>query len=329
MSENKKSSYLYILKILEEFSDENHPLTHKEIIDLVYQEYGLELERKSVASSLKILEDSGYDINKGNRNGFYLLERNFNESEVSFLVDAIFSSREISGKQARELSKKVYSCLSKYKRRDYEYLFKSDEINRTDNKNIFFNIEIINEAIKRKKVVKFKYKDFDENGNETLRYNGFKFHVCPYYVVNNYGKYYLLARRRKYDVLSVFRLDYIRDPEIMEDGEFLDIKDITQYKNGFDIAEYLNSHVYLFGGEVCNAKLELKNTAAISYVKDWFGNNASIKKENNKLIARIKCNENALFYWAIQYSQSVKVIYPDYLVDRIKKALDEIVKDYK
>ncbi len=56
MIQNKKSSILLILKVLEEYTDENHYLTQKEIVDKVSQLYGIEIERKSVGSSLMLRE---------------------------------------------------------------------------------------------------------------------------------------------------------------------------------------------------------------------------------------------------------------------------------
>ena len=183
MIENKKASILLVLKVLEEYSDENHYLTHQNIIDKIDELYGIELERKSIASSLLLLEELDYDIVKGPRGGFALLSRNLESSEVTFLVDAIFSSKSISGKQARELTKKVSSGLSKYDRKSYEYLNKSSEIVRTTNAEVFYNIEVINEAIKRGKWVGFKYVDYDENGNETLRFNGYVYHCSPWSIL--------------------------------------------------------------------------------------------------------------------------------------------------
>jgi len=328
MSENKKSALYYIYKILEEFSDQDHLLTNNDIIEYLENDYEIFLERKAVSNNIALLEEVGFDIFRGEQGGVCLLSRKFDESEIKFIVDAIFSSREISGKQAKALADKVSDCLSKYQRKSYDYLFKSSDINRTNNKSIFYNIEILHEAIKNRKVVRFKYKDFDENGNETVRFNGFLYYVSPYYLVNNFGKYYLLCRRRKYDSLTVFRLDYIRDPEIFEGGEYNDIKEISQYRNGFELTEYLNNHVYLFGGDVVNAKLELKDSQAIGYVKDWFGSNVTILKEGEKLIARIKCDENALYYWALQYIEHVKVVFPIELANKIKESLRKTADEY-
>ena len=54
MIENKKASILLILKVLQEYSDEEHFLTQQDIIDKVDELYGIELERKSVAFSISL-----------------------------------------------------------------------------------------------------------------------------------------------------------------------------------------------------------------------------------------------------------------------------------
>ena len=43
----KKLSIIYILKILQEYSDENHLLTQNDIAQKLYLIYGMECERKS------------------------------------------------------------------------------------------------------------------------------------------------------------------------------------------------------------------------------------------------------------------------------------------
>ena len=61
---NKKMSLLCILQILREYSDENHPLTQAQIISKIVNNYGLELERKSIGANIESLIDFGFDIIK-------------------------------------------------------------------------------------------------------------------------------------------------------------------------------------------------------------------------------------------------------------------------
>lgn len=327
MIDNKKSSLVLILKVLEEYSDENHYLTQKEIISKVYDMYNISLERKSVSNSLNLLMDLDYDINKSPKGGYALLSRQFDASEVRFLNDAIFSSKAITGKQASQLSKKVYSCLSKYQREDYSYILKSGEISRTDNSELFLNVETIQEAIKQNKMVSFQYITYDQDGNKTTKWGKYRYKVSPYYLVNNFGKYYLLCSTPRYGTLSIYRIDYVLNVQV-EDTPLIPIRSLDKLKD-FDISKYLNEHIYLFSSEVVDATLLINEPNAIQCIDDWFGKSAKIYKSDNKLYVNIKCNEDALFYWILQYGKQVKLLSPTSLVNRLKEHLNEQIKMYQ
>ena len=321
---NKKSSLILILKVLEEYTDEDHLLTQQQIIDKISQLYNIDLERKSVSNSISLLIELGYDIVSIPRKGYCLLSRLFDDSEITFLIDAIFSSKSISGKQAEQLANKCSSILSKYKRKNYSYLYKSEEINRTDNKYVFLTIEIISEAIKNKKCISFQYLSYDEDCKLNYRYNGYKYIVSPYYLINNFGRYYLICHRKKYNKIINFRIDYIKNVEMI-DKEYIDIKTLDEYNNGFSISNYLNDHIYVFGGEIIKAKFLINNSSSISYIVDWFKDNAKIYKENNNIYAEIKCNENALYYWYMQYNEHFNIVEPNTLIERVKKSAESIL----
>lgn len=329
MLPNKKSSILLVLKILEEYTDEEHYLTQQEIVNKIYQIFGVELERKSVGNSLSILEELGYDIDKGAKGGFALLSRTFDRTEASFIIDAIFSSRSIDGKEARKISEDVSKCFSKYQRKDYSYLFKSTEVNRTINKEVLCNVAIIHEAIKLGKRVGFQYLAYDNNGKETLRRGGYEFIVSPYYLINNFGRYYLLCNyREKYRALQTFRVDYMVNIQIKDDWPIKRMSDLEEGIKDFSITKYINEHIYMFGGDSVIAELKLDNDSDILFVKDWFGDNAKISHKNGKTYVNVKCNETALYYWIMQYSDSVTVISPASLVSKIKEGLQKALERY-
>ena len=329
MIENKKASILLVLKVLEDYSDEEHFLTHQNIIDYIDKNYGITLERKSIAYSLNLLEELGYDINKSPKGGFALFSRQFEPSEITFLYDAIFTSKSLSGSDAKALLEKINKPLSIYQRKRYNYLYKSEEINRTDSKQIFLVLDTIEEAIKQKKRMSFEYITYDEKGNKILRKNGFRYIVSPYYTINNFGKYYLIANyREKYRPLQIFRIEYMVNPKIEEEWDYKKMSSLKEVKN-FDISKFINDNLYILDGQVITAKIEILNKNDIKTVVDFFAQNATFKKENKKLYATIKCNENALFYFLMQYTESFIVISPSSLIERMKKEAKKLLELYK
>ena len=329
MIENKKASILLILKVLEEYSDEDHFLTQQDIIDKVDELYGIELERKSVAFSISLLQELDYDINKSPRGGYALLSRSFDNSEIRYIVDSLFSSKSISGKQAAELSNKLNSFLSKYQRKDYSFIYKSNEINRSANKELFYTLELIEEAKRRGKRISFQYLTFDENGKPYAKMDGYRYIVSPYYSANSNGRYFLICNyREKYRAITWFRIDYMINPKIEEEWPIKPIESLEGVKD-FDIAKYLNDNIYLLDGEVIKATIEIDNPNYVQFVLDWFGRNARTYKKDGKLYADIKCNESALFYWYMQYSECVTIISPQSLIERVKKEAERIIKKYE
>ena len=324
---DKKMAMFYILDILKEYSDREHLLKQKDIIEKLHNIYMVDIERKTIGSTIELLTEYGYDIVK-DKNGVYLNERDFDETQIKFLIDAIYSSKTITGEQAKELSEKLYSSFSKYQRKDYSYIEKSTEISRTTNKEFFYNIDIISEAIKLKKKIKFNYLIYDNKGKLVERRDGYTYNVSPYYLVNNFGKYYLICNIDKYEEHSNFRLDYITKIELTDD----DIKPIENVKTlgkNFNINKHINDHVYMFGGNIITAKVLVKEDWAIKNVYDWFGKNATLKNDNDKLYAYIRTDEKAFLYWALQYCEDYKVIEPEYLKKQMIEHAKAMLNDYE
>lgn len=329
MIPNKKSSILLVLKVLEEYSDEDHYLTQQEILDKIYQDYDIELERKSVGSSLSLLEELDYDIARGPKGGFALLSRTFDETEATYLIDALFSSKSIDSRQAKKISDEISLCFSRYKRKDFSYIYKTSEVNRTTNKQVMYNISIIHETMKQGKRVGFQYLGYDKNGNEEERMNGYQYIVSPYYLVNNFGRYFLLCNyREKYRPIQIFRVDQMINPVIKDDWPIKPLNSLKDAPKDFSITKYMNDHIYMFDGETVDAELELLGEWAVAILKDWFGENATIINKENKIFARVKCNETALYYWLMQYSDCATLLSPIELRNKVKQGLKEALGRY-
>ena len=63
---------LYLLEILQKYSDQDHPLMQKDIAAIMERDYGVTCERKSITRNLGNLLDMGYDIVHLERKGFQL-----------------------------------------------------------------------------------------------------------------------------------------------------------------------------------------------------------------------------------------------------------------
>lgn len=329
MTTGKKETLYYVYKILEEYTDEDHFLTQNEIINKVKMIYMADMERKSVASTIDLLIDLGFDINKRPGGGYALFQRLLEDEEIKYIVDALFSSKSITGKQANSIIEKLNTLKSKYKRTQYKYLLRSDAISRTSNVDVFYNISVIEEAIGKGKKISFEYLTFSKKGEPISRYNGYRYVVSPYYLVNNFGKYYLLANyKEEYRPIQNYRIEYMINIEIVDKP----LKPITSLKgcSDFDIVKYLNEHVYLFSDKVVTAKIKITEPYGIQYIFEYFGDKTEISydEETDTLYTYVKSSAEALFYWIIQYGNCFELEEPEELLERIRKYYEKEIEKY-
>ena len=320
---NKKLSILYTLQILKDYSDENHLLSQNEIVKKIYSIYGMECERKSIGTNIDSLIDFGYDIVKTN-SGCFLASREFETSEIRFLIDAVFSSKSIDSRHSRELSNKLSNLLSSYQRKQYKYIYKADELNRTNNKELFYNIDIINEAIEKNKQIQFEYNRFyykDINKKKK------PYIVNPYFLINNQGKYFLVCNYDYFDEIGNYKLERIHNIKIL-DTDIKPIKQVKGFENGLDIAKYANENIYMFTTNSVNATIQIYDDWATAYVEEWFGKNARFYEKDNKIYADIIANESSLIYWCLQYGEVIEIIEPKQCREKIKDILKEMSKRY-
>ena len=331
--QSKRFTRFRVFEILNDFTNGDRHLKHTEIQEKLSSIYDIHIERKNVRECIDDInylgEPYGIYVNSEKGDGAFLLSRVFEKSEIGFLIDAVFSSKSINQKQAQELTNKLQRFLSKEDRKSFYYVSKSGEITRTDNKLVFYNLDIILDAIAKGKKIKFKYNRYylDSLKNEKMKNR--KLVASPYYLVNNQGKYYLVCNNNYFNDIANYRIERMSDIEIL-DEEVKPIKSLEGCENGLDIAKYANENIYMFSNKAINAKIKIDNEYSISYVQDWFGENANIyqDKHDNKIYANIHVNEQALIYWCLQYGESIELIEPVSTREKIKVIIDNMKKKY-
>ena len=89
-SSNQKLKLLYLMRIFEENTDDDHALTMAQIIAKL-SEYGIQAERKSLYADIEELRTFGLDIEKRKSKiyEYYIANRAFELPELKLLVDAV------------------------------------------------------------------------------------------------------------------------------------------------------------------------------------------------------------------------------------------------
>ena len=309
-----KAITICLLEVLKEYSDEENIMTMKDILTKMNILYGLKPDRRTVYSAMSLLNDLGYDISlyDENKEGYYLRSRDIESSEILLLCDAVYSFPFISARQSEQLIKKLQSQVSVHKRKRYRHLKLVNRERKTDNKQVFLNIEELDEAISLKKKVSFTYLKYDLGKNLIPRRER-KYIVNPYQMVYMNEHYYLVCNYCGYNDTSFYKIDRMRDIEILQEDIDRPLESNKEIENA----------IYAFAGEPEEVIMHCSKYV-IDDVIDKFGASVSLtNKDDETFVARVKVSPKGMKYWAMQYMQYVEVIQPQWLRDEIV----EIVKN--
>lgn len=323
---DKKLIQFYILEILREYSDKNHKLLQNDIQNKLSSLYGIEVDRKTISPNIDKLCDAGFDIVKHSK-GCYLDEREFKPSEISFLIDAVFSSRTIDGKMAKKLAEKLSKTLSKYQQKNYKYIYKSGEIVRTDNADLFSTIDTLHEAIENKKQIEFSYNRPYLTQGKKQKQEEKRYKVNPYFLVNSQGKYYLVCNYDKYDDIANYKLEQIKDIVILK-SDVKPVTEISSYEKGLDIAKYVNENFYMLTSKSVSATIKIKDEYAVTVITDFFGKDVNFYTKDGEQFVSIRASELALIYWCLQYAKYLELVSPADTREKIKEEIKKLQESY-
>jgi predicted DNA-binding transcriptional regulator YafY len=322
---NKKMLNMLILDILREYSDENHKLTQQEIIRLLKSNYDMECDRRSVKNNIFCLKELGYDISM--EGGYYLVQREFEEAELRMLIDSVLFSKQLTQKQAKELIQKLCKQGNRYFSAKVSHISNLPDLQYADNKQMMYVLDAVNDAIATKKKISFIYNSYGID---------FKLHprreapyiVNPYQIVANNSHFYLIGNYDKYDDVSHYRLDKMTCVSIL-DEKVKPQKEVKDFANGFHLPRHMAEHIYMFSGSSVPVKLRT-DESMMNELVDWLGKDFRIRKidEDGIIEVVLYCNEDAMFYWALQYGSYVEILEPESLRERLKSAAQEMYKKY-
>lgn len=325
---NKKLLIIYILEILQKYSDKNHLLTQADIINYVKQDYGMDSERKAISRNLNLLMEHGYDIERNeSAGGYYLRSQDFTSDDVFMLWEGLMASKYISTEEMRELIKKLgkYACGELRIGTSYY----GGIINRYTYPEtlVYGNLKfILTEMAVNKKIV-FKYNKY--NADKVLMpLSDTPFRVNPHAIVNVDNEYYLAASVEGASDISCYKIGLISD---LESTEFLseDIKTLLGYDKGFDPDRFVRENVRGFGGTVTDCIVNV-NENSIDEIIAHFGEDFRvIRSENGVLTLDITTCVDKMYAWALGNADESEVLEPAALRFKIKEYFDRMSWKYR
>ncbi len=327
--ESKKLVLLRVLHILEYYSDERHPLTQDDILAYLEKDYGIIVERKAVGRQLSLLREA-YDypnspivIVSDKRRGTYIEQRAFEDSELRMLIDGVLSSRYITAGHSKKLIDKLCGLSNKYFRAHVKNVYSVNDWSKTNNYDLFYNIELIDEAIERGRKITFDYNKYraDKTMKKTATHS-----VSPYQLILHNQRYYLMSYNERFGEIRYYRLDHITNMQI-EETPLTPLRSIEGYQSGIDYRQLSTALPYMFTDKLERVEF-LTDYRTIDQVIDWFGKEIDIAKEGDRYKVSLLVSPKAMEYWAMQYLNNVEIISPVSLREQLKINLKNAMEKY-
>lgn len=160
--DGQRPKLLFLLKILNEYTDEEHGISIREIIEKLAA-YDVPAERKSIYADMDCLKALGYSLTmtRRRREAYYTLHKRDKQDltigELKILVDAVQASRFVSENKSRELIGKLSHLASRYQAAQLRrQVYLANRV-KSINESGFKNIDKLHEAINRNKIITFTY----------------------------------------------------------------------------------------------------------------------------------------------------------------------------
>lgn len=330
-SVNQKMKLLYLVDILKEESDEEHPLCVADLIERLAR-YDITAERKSIYDDMEALCAYGLDIVtvKGRNNAYFLGERPFQLAEVKLLVDAVQSAKFLTTGKSRELIKKICLLAGRHQGGLLQRQVQVQGRPKTVNERTYYNVDAIHTAMAEDNQIKFYYSEWvvDQASPKAycrkLRHGGGAYQVSPWTLVWDDEFYYLLAFDEKADIIKHYRVDKMERIAIT--------KTKRQGRDAFakqDMADFSKRMFGMYGGVVEDVRLRMHNRL-IGVVADRFGTDVIIHKSGEQhftFTAKVTVSPQ-FFSWLFGFGADAQVLSPRQVLQQAQAKARELQNLY-
>jgi len=301
---NQKMKLIRILEILRHESDEENPISTKELIQKL-EDMGIPADRKTIYDDINVLNDNGYEIVtvRKKNNCYYIVDRAFDEVELKILVDAVRSAKFITEKKSKALIEKLALEAGEHRGDILKRETVFDTV-KQKNEHIFYNIDTITNAIHKGKDITFQYYSINYKHKAEYRKDGGLYSVSPVALTFNDGCYYLVSYMAKYNSIVNYRVDRMEKVT-------LSTEDSNVPKKFTDVKSNVKQQFSMYNGDVRDIVLEVGKNV-VEPIIDKFGDRVifgPLPNEKYKVVLTLQVSPT--FYgWCAIFGDNLQITSP-------------------
>lgn len=315
---------LYLYQLLLSQTDENHPLTTKQIMNKMQELHQIRMHRTTVPSDIALLQAAGFDIVGVRRRAFeyYLADRTFSIPELKILIDAVQSSKFITEKKSRDLIERLISLASK---NDADRLKRTVHISgraKSENEKGYYIVDAINEAMNTEVKISFLYFDYDGKKKQVLKNNGQPYTVSPYDLIWDGDFYYLIGYCDERETVRIFRVDRIKQqPQLLAD-------EMQKKPKDYDVSKYTQEVFRMFATQETTEVALLCENHVMKSIIDRFGARICTKTvSEGQFRVKVKVCAGPTFYrWVFGFNGAIRIEGPEEVKNAYREMLQRAIE---
>lgn len=316
-----KVTIIYLYEILKKYSDEKHILSTDDIRRKLRNVYGVDMERRAIYRNIDALRDLGIEIDgyTDNREGYYLVDRMFEISDVRLLCDAVASSDIISSDISKTIMEKLIDTQSVYESNMLKRLIYVKDSYKKVNGNLFNNLDLLSVAINQGVKVSVSEMNVDYDKNFVL--SDEEIVVSPYATCWATGEYYLIVKKEGDNDLSHLRISHISKIKLLE-------RPIDMFFGGVNPEEYAKRYIINKGEFRLGYDLEI-SMHLWEDIFENFGENITVKGHTKDTIKiRINTIHSKIFDYVTSHLDKCVVVGPKDFKDEIRNYIYDAYGKY-
>ncbi len=321
---NQKVKLLLLYDLLTRLTDEQHPLSTKEIIKLLSQQ-GIKLTRKILPSDILTLNLYGFEVMsfQDKSNYYYVRESRFDSAEVRLMMELVAAAKLPMSHKTDMLERLVGMT----KTRQAEFLTKNviyDYVDEFTPKTIVYALDVAETAIRTGKKVSFLYYRLGSHKEKNFENDRARYVVNPLVILFKNGVHYLIAYDDEYKGLDEYRLDRM-DQLCLEPANLVPC---LEYKNG-DLESYRGKILDTFVGKEEEIKLRFDEDL-LEAVYDKIGQGIDVKKaakNTYRAFATVRLTRE-FFAWIVASGGKMKLEGSDAAVKQFAEFVSAIKENY-
>jgi len=325
----QKIKLLKLVELLRNETDEDHPLTTSQICRYL-RENSITCDRRTLGKDIAYLNEQGYEVmskNVGHEKGYYIADRTFSIPELKILIDAVQASCFITPKKTGELIEKIAHLNGVHCARYLKENLVVFNRRKHSNESVYYNIDFIEEALRKKKKVSFFYFDLDENGERVYRRNKERYVKEPIALVFHEDRYYLVCYSPDVeDKIRKYRIDRIDHVEVEEERIG---KEAREYLASADFGEYTQKVFKMYGGREEEVTLRFHRDL-LGAVYDKFGEHTRVRAEEKDILTTtIRLQVSPTFWgWIFQFGGQMKIVSPAHLIEEFRQYAEKTLAEW-